>query len=174
MGRTEVSCIQRRLTVMRFSCLWTLEESPQIHVGRYSGGCRSVGLVCKCLCWFFLTAPLPLPVSFLERVSSVLTQVCLWDICDSHRVDKCVHYLYLLIILYVPVWRYGGWVQDRKPECTLLVYAILFWYYSFQPRHSAKLLNVLRQMPQRNGPDVFFSFPGRKGSVSQHFKLTVR
>lgn len=36
----------------------------------------------------------------------------------------------------------------------------------FQPRHSAKLLNVLRQMPHRNGPDVFFSFPGRKGSVS--------
>lgn len=33
------------------------------------------------------------------------------------------------------------------------------------PRHSAKLLNVLRQMPHRNGPDVFFSFPGRKGSV---------
>ncbi|XP_055302302.1 neurobeachin isoform X5 [Sitodiplosis mosellana] len=32
------------------------------------------------------------------------------------------------------------------------------------PRHSAKLLNVLRQMPHRNGPDVFFSFPGRKGS----------
>lgn len=24
------------------------------------------------------------------------------------------------------------------------------------PRHSTKLLNVLRQMPQRNGPDVFF------------------
>lgn len=38
----------------------------------------------------------------------------------------------------------------------------------FQPRHSAKLLNVLRQMPHRNGPDVFFSFPGRKGSV-RHF-----
>lgn len=36
------------------------------------------------------------------------------------------------------------------------------------PRHSAKLLNVLRQMPHRNGPDVFFSFPGRKGSVSLH------
>ncbi|XP_043473809.1 neurobeachin isoform X2 [Leptopilina heterotoma] len=33
------------------------------------------------------------------------------------------------------------------------------------PRHSAKLLNVLRQMPQRNGPDVFFSFPGRQGSA---------
>ncbi|KAF4532523.1 hypothetical protein B566_EDAN010815 [Ephemera danica] len=33
------------------------------------------------------------------------------------------------------------------------------------PRHSAKLLNVLRQMPHRSGPDVFFSFPGRKGSA---------
>ncbi|XP_055524886.1 neurobeachin isoform X9 [Wyeomyia smithii] len=33
------------------------------------------------------------------------------------------------------------------------------------PRHSAKLLNVLKQMPHRNGPDVFFSFPGRKGSA---------
>uniref|UniRef100_A0A146M1B0 Neurobeachin n=1 Tax=Lygus hesperus TaxID=30085 RepID=A0A146M1B0_LYGHE len=33
------------------------------------------------------------------------------------------------------------------------------------PRHSTKLLNVIRQMPQRNGPDVFFSFPGKKGSA---------
>ncbi|XP_050056823.1 neurobeachin isoform X6 [Aphis gossypii] len=33
------------------------------------------------------------------------------------------------------------------------------------PKHSTKLLNVLRQMPQRNGPDVFFSFPGKKGSA---------
>lgn len=33
------------------------------------------------------------------------------------------------------------------------------------PRHSAKLLRVLRQMPQRQGPDVFFSFPGQKGSA---------
>lgn len=33
------------------------------------------------------------------------------------------------------------------------------------PRHSAKLLGVLRQMPNRSGPDVFFSFPGKKGSA---------
>lgn len=44
----------------------------------------------------------------------------------------------------------------------------LSFLFSFQPRHSAKLLNVLRQMPHRNGPDVFFSFPGRKGSVRIH------
>ncbi|XP_041358388.1 neurobeachin-like isoform X2 [Gigantopelta aegis] len=31
-------------------------------------------------------------------------------------------------------------------------------------RHSVKLLSVLRQMPQRHGPDEFFSFPGKKGS----------
>ncbi|CAH1393721.1 unnamed protein product [Nezara viridula] len=33
------------------------------------------------------------------------------------------------------------------------------------PRHSTKLLSVIRQMPHRNGPDVFFSFPGKKGSA---------
>ncbi|CAG0917437.1 unnamed protein product [Notodromas monacha] len=33
------------------------------------------------------------------------------------------------------------------------------------PRHSAKLLNVLHQMPQRTGPDQFFSFPGKQGSA---------
>ena len=33
------------------------------------------------------------------------------------------------------------------------------------PSHSKKLMNVLKQMPMRSGPDVFFSFPGIKGSV---------
>lgn len=51
--------------------------------------------------------------------------------------------------------------------CSFLYIYIFIFYLILQPRHSAKLLNVLRQMPQRNGPDVFFSFPGRKGSVSQ-------
>ncbi|KAL3880049.1 hypothetical protein ACJMK2_032321, partial [Sinanodonta woodiana] len=32
------------------------------------------------------------------------------------------------------------------------------------PRHSVKLLSVLKDMPQREGPDEFFSFPGKKGS----------
>ena len=38
------------------------------------------------------------------------------------------------------------------------------------PSHSKKLMNVLKQMPMRSGPDVFFSFPGVKGSVS-YFSL---
>ncbi|OQV18752.1 Lipopolysaccharide-responsive and beige-like anchor protein [Hypsibius exemplaris] len=33
------------------------------------------------------------------------------------------------------------------------------------PRHTPKLLSVLQQMPQRKGPDCFFSFPGTPGSV---------
>ncbi|XP_055330476.1 neurobeachin-like [Paramacrobiotus metropolitanus] len=33
------------------------------------------------------------------------------------------------------------------------------------PRHTPKLLSVLQQMPQRKGPDCFFSFPGTAGSV---------
>eukprot|EP00095_Tigriopus_kingsejongensis_P003666 maker-scaffold11_size778918-snap-gene-3.18 protein:Tk03666 transcript:maker-scaffold11_size778918-snap-gene-3.18-mRNA-1 annotation:"PREDICTED: neurobeachin-like" len=33
------------------------------------------------------------------------------------------------------------------------------------PSHSKKLMNVLKQMPNRSGPDVFFSFPGVKGSA---------
>ena len=31
------------------------------------------------------------------------------------------------------------------------------------PRHSVKLLHVLRQMPLRSGPEVFITFPGNKG-----------
>ncbi|CAN8006150.1 unnamed protein product, partial [Ixodes hexagonus] len=33
------------------------------------------------------------------------------------------------------------------------------------PRHSVKLMSVLRQMPHRQGPDSFFSFSGKKGAA---------
>ncbi|XP_064482280.1 neurobeachin-like isoform X2 [Ornithodoros turicata] len=33
------------------------------------------------------------------------------------------------------------------------------------PKHSVKLMSVLRQMPHRQGPDSFFSFPGKKGAA---------
>ncbi|XP_013420037.2 neurobeachin [Lingula anatina] len=32
------------------------------------------------------------------------------------------------------------------------------------PRHAVKLISVLRHMPQRHGPDEFFSFPGKTGA----------
>ena len=40
-----------------------------------------------------------------------------------------------------------------------------FLLFFLQPSHSKKLMNVLKQMPMRSGPDVFFSFPGIKGSA---------
>lgn len=64
----------------------------------------------------------------------------------------------------------GKWVSKASTfwQRILLFSTIIFvsFFSTSQPRHSAKLLTVLRQMPHRNGPDVFFSFPGRKGSVS--------
>lgn len=44
----------------------------------------------------------------------------------------------------------------------------------FQQRHSTKLISVLRHMPQRQGPDEFFSFPGKKGSVRDLIFFTER
>lgn len=35
----------------------------------------------------------------------------------------------------------------------------------FQRKNSAKLLQVLKEMPKRDGADVFFSFPGSRGAV---------
>jgi hypothetical protein len=36
-------------------------------------------------------------------------------------------------------------------------------------KNSVKLLNVLKAMTYRYGPDEFFSLPGRKSSVSMQF-----
>lgn len=36
-----------------------------------------------------------------------------------------------------------------------------------QPRHAVKLLSVLKYMAHRNGPDSFFSFPGKNAAVSR-------
>lgn len=39
-----------------------------------------------------------------------------------------------------------------------------------QPKNAVKMLSVLNQMPQRHGPDAFFSFPGRSAAVSGHIQ----
>jgi len=38
--------------------------------------------------------------------------------------------------------------------------------FFFQKRNSIKLLNVMAEMPKREGPDVFFAFPGKASAVS--------
>lgn len=35
------------------------------------------------------------------------------------------------------------------------------------------MLSVLNQMPQRHGPDAFFSFPGRSAAVSFHIDVAI-
>ncbi|CAL1540734.1 unnamed protein product, partial [Lymnaea stagnalis] len=44
------------------------------------------------------------------------------------------------------------------------MFALLKARNNIWQRHSTKLISVLRHMPQRQGPDEFFSFPGKKGS----------
>jgi len=99
-------------------------KSLQIHVGWYSGGYGSVRLMCKCLWWLFLPAPLPSPVNFLERVSCFLTQTCFWDSSDFHNVNRDVHNLYLLIILKCLCGdtgiMYG--TQDQNVRCLYMLY----------------------------------------------------
>lgn len=46
-----------------------------------------------------------------------------------------------------------------------LIVAALRARNSVWPRYSVQLLNVLRLMPQRSGPDEFFSFSGKRGSA---------
>ena len=41
------------------------------------------------------------------------------------------------------------------------------------PRHSVKLLHVLRQMPLRSGPEVFITFPGNKGDEHNYIPFMI-
>ena len=55
---------------------------------------------------------------------------------------------------FVVLFSINSWVLD-----------VNYLFVIFQQLHSVKLLSVLNMMPQREGPDEFFSFPGKKGSV---------
>ena len=69
--------------------------------------------------------------------------------------------------------RVGNTVRKQHPNYiidsiskTVSTISKIVLFLALQPSHSKKLMNVLKQMPMRSGPDVFFSFPGVKGSVS--------
>ncbi|KAH1026810.1 hypothetical protein HUJ05_000428 [Dendroctonus ponderosae] len=87
------------------------------------------------------------------------------DVCLIEHVLKRLRYADtvvsdLLIEMLGVLASYSITVKELK-----LLFGAMKASHAKWPRHSAKLLNVLRQMPQRTGPDVFFSFPGRKGSA---------
>ena len=39
-------------------------------------------------------------------------------------------------------------------------------FFYWQPCHTVKLLTVLKLMLEKHGPDVYFSFSGQEGAVS--------
>ncbi|KAK3100612.1 hypothetical protein FSP39_022596 [Pinctada imbricata] len=65
----------------------------------------------------------------------------------------------LLVEMLATLASYSISVRELKMLFSLLKAVDGKWQ-----RHSVKLLNVLEVMPQRDGPDEFFMFPGRKGS----------
>ena len=68
--------------------------------------------------------------------------------------------------------QHPNYIIDSNSKTVSTISKIVF-FLALQPSHSKKLMNVLKQMPMRSGPDVFFSFPGVKGSVSYLGMLRV-
>lgn len=57
----------------------------------------------------------------------------------------------------------------KTNSLSLLLSLMVIFFFSpslHQPRHAVKLLSVLKYMAHRNGPDSFFSFPGKNAAVS--------
>ncbi|XP_052674845.1 neurobeachin-like isoform X3 [Crassostrea angulata] len=65
----------------------------------------------------------------------------------------------LLVDMLCTLASYSITVRELKMLFSILQAAEGQW-----KRHAVKLLSVLQVMPQREGPDEFFSFPGKKGS----------
>ncbi|CAH1776878.1 unnamed protein product [Owenia fusiformis] len=65
----------------------------------------------------------------------------------------------LLIEMMGVLASYSITVKELK-----IIFAMLKGNNNKWRHHSVKLLSVLKQMPERHGPDEFFSFPGKKGS----------
>ncbi|XP_078683645.1 neurobeachin-like isoform X9 [Branchiostoma floridae x Branchiostoma belcheri] len=67
---------------------------------------------------------------------------------------------YLLVDLLGVLASYSITVKELK-----ILFGMLKGDKGTWPVHAVKLLKVLRQMPQRHGPDTFFNFTGRHGSA---------
>ncbi|XP_065209719.1 neurobeachin isoform X2 [Planococcus citri] len=83
-------------------------------------------------------------------------------LCRLHRANSVVaaYFSDLLVDMLGVLASYSITVKELKLLLSSMKAVNGKW-----PKHSTKLLSVLRQMPQRNGPDVFFTFPGKKGSA---------
>ncbi|XP_061626938.1 lipopolysaccharide-responsive and beige-like anchor protein isoform X5 [Phyllopteryx taeniolatus] len=111
---------------------------------------------CQAEVWSIFTAILKKSVRNLQACTDVgLIQVVLQRISntDSMIADLLVDMLGVLA-------SYSITVKELK-----LFFSKLQGEKGQWPRHAVKLLSVLKYMAQRNGPDSFFSFPGKNAAA---------
>ena len=54
----------------------------------------------------------------------------------------------------------------KRNSTSILGGAFVVKFLLLQPQHAFRLLGILKRMPEKHGPDVYFDFSGKSGSVS--------
>jgi hypothetical protein len=101
-----------------------------------------------------------------EMCAGTCTSICRW--ARWCKVFKCLLYTFedLLTEMFMALANYSIKVDELKAIFYALKCDNRMW-----KRNSIKLLNVLKAMTHRYGPDEFFSLPGNKKSVSQIYPI---
>uniref|UniRef100_UPI00398ECBAA neurobeachin a n=1 Tax=Pristiophorus japonicus TaxID=55135 RepID=UPI00398ECBAA len=113
-------------------------------------------VTCQAEIWSMFTAILRKSVRNLQASTEVglIEQVLL----KMSKVDDMI--ADLLVDMLGVLASYSITVKELK-----LLFSMLRGENGFWPRHAVKLLSILNQMPQRQGPDTFFNFPGRSAAA---------
>ncbi|XP_038673773.1 neurobeachin a isoform X3 [Scyliorhinus canicula] len=113
-------------------------------------------VTCQAEIWSMFTAILRKSVRNLQASTEVglIEQVLL----KMSKVDDMI--ADLLVDMLGVLASYSITVKELK-----LLFSMLRGENGFWPRHAIKLLSILNQMPQRQGPDTFFNFPGRSAAA---------
>ncbi|XP_067889576.1 neurobeachin a isoform X1 [Heterodontus francisci] len=113
-------------------------------------------VTCQAEIWSMFTAILRKSVRNLQASTDVglIEQVLL----KMTKVDDMI--ADLLVDMLGVLASYSITVKELK-----LLFSMLRGENGFWPRNAIKLLSILNQMPQRQGPDTFFNFPGRSAAA---------
>ncbi|XP_072248234.1 neurobeachin isoform X3 [Leuresthes tenuis] len=113
-------------------------------------------VTCQAEIWSIFTALLRKSVRNLQTSTEVglIQQVLL----QMSSVDDMI--ADLLVDMLGVLASYSITVKELK-----LLFSMLRGEGGVWPKHAVKMLLVLNQMPQRHGPDSFFSFPGRSAAA---------
>ncbi|GCC26563.1 hypothetical protein chiPu_0004980 [Chiloscyllium punctatum] len=121
-------------------------------------------VTCQAEIWSMFTAILRKSVRNLQASTEVglIEQVLL----KMSKVDDMI--ADLLVDMLGVLASYSITVKELK-----LLFSMLRGENGFWPRHAVKLLSILNQMPQRQGPDTFFNFPGRSAATYNNVALSI-